>query len=118
MPQRAQPLANRIFEGFLTYTETFKTYTRLAPIYFAQRNWQATQLNHRQRLRLYKDLLFQLVKVFQQILGADSGNRAIWAAIRDEYQQLIDDRPDVELAETFSTLFLEKPFQTIHSTRS
>jgi isocitrate dehydrogenase kinase/phosphatase len=77
MPQRAQHLADKIFEGFLTYIETFNTYTRLAPLYFAQRNWKATQLNHRQRLRLYKDLLFQLAKIFQQILGADSGDRNI-----------------------------------------
>ncbi|MBN7810497.1 bifunctional isocitrate dehydrogenase kinase/phosphatase [Algoriphagus sp. H41] len=110
MPQRARPLANRIFEGFLTYTETFKTYTRLAPLYFAQRNWPATQLNHRQRLRLYKDLLFQLVKIFQQILGKDSGNRAIWALIRQEYQLLIAERPDVELAETFFNSVFRKTF--------
>jgi isocitrate dehydrogenase kinase/phosphatase len=110
MPQRARPLAHRIFEGFLTYTETFKTYTRLAPLYFAQRNWQATQLNHRQRLRLYKDLLFQLVKIFQQILGKDSDNRAIWTLIRQEYQQLIKVRPDVELAETFFNSVFRKTF--------
>ena len=71
MPNRAHPLATKIFEGFLTYIETFNTYTRLAPLYFAQRNWQATQLNHRQRLRLYKDLLFKLTSVFQEILGED-----------------------------------------------
>lgn len=110
MPHRARPLANRIFEGFLTYTETFKTYTRLAPLYFAQRNWQATQLNHRQRLRLYKDLLFQLVRIFQQILGPDSDSRAIWTLIRKEYQQLIEDRPDVELAETFFNSVFRKTF--------
>ncbi len=110
MPQRAQPLANRIFEGFLSYIERFNTYTRLAPLYFAQRNWQAMQLNHRQRLRLYKDVLFQLVKVFQQILATDSDNRAIWAAIRDEYQQLIEARPDVELAETFFNSVFRKTF--------
>lgn len=110
MPTRAQPLANQIFEGFQTYIETFKTYTRLAPVYFAQRNWQATQLNHRQRLRLYKDLLFQLVKIFQQILGADAADRQVWILIRDEYQKLIADRPDVELAETFFNSVFRKVF--------
>ncbi|OOG72781.1 bifunctional isocitrate dehydrogenase kinase/phosphatase [Algoriphagus sp. A40] len=110
MPTRALPLANKIFEGFLTYVETFNTYTRLAPLYFAQRNWQATQLNHRQRLRLYKDLLFQLSKVFQEILGTDSDNRKIWTLIRNEYQQLIQDRPDVELAETFFNSLFRKAF--------
>jgi isocitrate dehydrogenase kinase/phosphatase len=110
MPQRAQHLADKIFEGFLTYIETFNTYTRLAPLYFAQRNWKATQLNHRQRLRLYKDLLFQLAKIFQQILGADSGDRTIWSLIRKEYQELIKERPDVELAETFFNSVFRKTF--------
>lgn len=110
MPQRAQHLSDKIFEGFLTYIETFNTYTRLAPLYFAQRNWKATQLNHRQRLRLYKDLLFQLTKIFQQKLGADSGDRTIWKLIRKEYQELIKERPDVELAETFFNSVFRKTF--------
>ena len=118
MPTRALPLAKKIFEGFLTYVETFNTYTRLAPLFFAQRNWPATQLNHRQRLRLYKDLLFQLAKVFQEILGADSSNREIWTMIRNEYQQMIQDRPDVELAETFFNSLFRKPSLTTHWMRN
>ncbi|RIW12733.1 bifunctional isocitrate dehydrogenase kinase/phosphatase [Algoriphagus lacus] len=110
MPQRALPLAKKIFEGYLTYTESFKAYTRLAPLYFAQRNWQATQLNHRQRLRLYKDLLFQLTKVFQEMLGSDSDNRQIWSLIRKDYQEMIANRPDVELAETFFNSVFRKTF--------
>ena len=110
MPHRSLPLAKKIFEGFLTYIETFNTYTKLAPLYFAQRNWQATQLNHRQRLRLYKDLLFELKKVFQELLGEDSDNREIWTLIRKEYQEMIAERPDVELAETFFNSLFRKTF--------
>lgn len=110
MPKRAHPLAGKIFEGFLTYIECFQTHTRLAPLYFAQRNWQAAQLNHRQRLRLYKDLLLQLTGVFQEILGNDSTNREIWSLIRLEYQELIQQRPDVELAETFFNSVFRKTF--------
>lgn len=110
MPHRSLPLAKKIFEGFLTYIETFKTYTKLAPLYFAERNWQATQLNHRQRLRLYKDLLFQLKEVFGELLGEDSGDRNIWLLIRKEYQQMIVDRPDAELAETFFNSIFRKTF--------
>jgi len=110
MPHRSLPLAKKIFEGYLTYIESFNTYTKLAPIYFAQRNWQATQLNHRQRLRLYKDLLFELIKIFQNLLGEDSENRSIWSLIRKEYQEMIADRPDVELAETFFNSLFRKTF--------
>ncbi len=110
MPHRSLPLSKKIFEGFLCYIETFKAYTKLAPLYFAQRNWQATQLNHRQRLRLYKDLLFELKKVFQELLGDEAANREIWSLIREEYQKMIADRPDVELAETFFNSVFRKTF--------
>ncbi|GAB2500957.1 bifunctional isocitrate dehydrogenase kinase/phosphatase [Algoriphagus taiwanensis] len=110
MPQRALPLAKKIFEGYSTYIETFNTYTRLAPLYFAQRNWTAMQLNHRQRLRLYKDLLFHLITIFQEMLGPDSTNREIWTLIRAEYQQMIQNRPDAELAETFFNSVFRKTF--------
>lgn len=110
MPHRSLPLAKKIFEGFLTYIETFNTYTKLAPLYFAERNWQATQLNHRQRLRLYKDLLFHLKEVFGELLGTDSGDRYIWSLIRKEYQKMISDRLDAELAETFFNSIFRKTF--------
>lgn len=110
MPHRSLPLAKKIFEGYVTYIQTFNTYTKLAPHYFKERNWQATQFNHRQRLRLYKDLLFQLIKVFQELLGADSADRQIWSLIRKEYQQMIEQRPDVELAETFFNSIFRKTF--------
>lgn len=110
MSQRALPIAKKLFEGYLTYIEAFNTYTRLAPLYFAQRNWQATQMNHRQRLRLYKDILFQLAKSFKEILGPDSSNRTIWSLIKKEYRQMIAGRPDGELAETFFNSIFRKTF--------
>lgn len=110
MSHRSLPIAKIIFEGYLTYIETFHTYTKLAPLYFAERNWQGTQLNHRQRLRLYKDLLFQLKKTVQDLLGQDSENRQIWLLIRNEYQEMIVHRPDVELAETFFNSLFRKTF--------
>lgn len=110
MPHRSLPLSKKIFEGYLTYIDSFNTYTKLAPMYFAQRNWHATQLNHRQRLRLYKDLLSELKKIFQDLLGEDSENRTIWSLIREEYKNMIADRPDVELAETFFNSLFRKTF--------
>jgi isocitrate dehydrogenase kinase/phosphatase len=110
MSNRALPIAEKLYEAYLTYIETFNTYTRLAPINFAQRNWPATQLNHKQRLRLYKNILFQLAKTVQEILGSDSSNRPIWNLIKKEYHQMITDRPDAELAETFFNSIFRKTF--------
>lgn len=110
MSHRSLPIAKIIFEGYLTYIETFNAYTKLAPLYFAQRNWQATQLNHRLRLRLYKDLLFKLKNAVLEHLGQDSENRQIWFLIRKNYQEMIKDRPDVELTETFFNSLFRKTF--------
>ncbi|MFC3415038.1 bifunctional isocitrate dehydrogenase kinase/phosphatase [Algoriphagus hitonicola] len=110
MPHRAIPLAEKIYNGFLSYIHTFDTLTRLAPVYFKGRDWVSMQLNHRQRLRLYKDLLFQLVREFSEMLGSDAANRMIWLKIRNEYQKLISDRNDIELAETFFNSIIRKAF--------
>lgn len=68
------------------------------------------QLNHRQRLRLYKDLLFQLVREFSDMLDSDAAEREIWFKIREEYQKLITNRDDIELAETFFNSIIRKAF--------
>lgn len=115
MPHRAIPLAEKIYDGFLSYIHTFNTLTRLAPVYFKNRDWVSMQLNHRQRLRLYKDLLFQLVSEFSEMLGADASNRLIWLKIRNEYQKLIADREDIELAETFFNSIIRKAFPGMSS---
>ncbi|HAQ08003.1 MAG TPA: hypothetical protein DCR24_10950 [Bacillus bacterium] len=101
MSEIALPLAKNIFEAYLSYIRRFNDFTRLAPLYFSQRNWQATQQNHRQRLRLYKDTLLPLAKDLQEKLGTDTTNRTVWSLIRNKYQEMISSRPDAELAQTF-----------------
>ena len=115
MPHRAIPLAEKIFHGFESYIRSFNTYTELAPLYFKERNWAATQLNHKQRLRLYKDLLFQLVEEFRKMLGDDADKREIWTLIRQHYQELIAERPDIELAETFFNSVIRKAYPGMSS---
>ncbi|MDF2158259.1 bifunctional isocitrate dehydrogenase kinase/phosphatase [Algoriphagus sp. CAU 1675] len=110
MPNRAQPIALKIFLGFRTYMQSFNAYTRLAPLYFGERNWPAMQLNHRQRLRLYKNLLFKLADEIKKMLGKDSSNRKIWNLIRKEYQEMTHSIPEVELAETFFNSVIRKTF--------
>ncbi|WPR77587.1 bifunctional isocitrate dehydrogenase kinase/phosphatase [Algoriphagus sp. NG3] len=103
-------VADKIYTGFITYMELFNTYTRLAPKYFSQKAWHATQINSRQRLRLYKDLLFPLAEECAQLLGDQAGNSLSWKAIKSEYQSLIADRPDTELAETFFNSVIRKSY--------
>ena len=105
-----QQLAKKIETGFITYMELFNTYTRLAPKYFSEKAWHATQLNNKQRLRLYKDLLFPLAKECSEILGEKSTDFESWMQIKSEYHSLIAMRPDLELAETFFNSVIRKAF--------
>lgn len=103
-------IAKEILNGFQTYMESFNTYSRLAPIYFQERNWKATQLNHKQRLRLYKDLLFPLVDQCKNSLGDLAVQKGIWLEIKISYSKLISNRKDIELAETFYNSVFRKSF--------
>lgn len=103
-------IAKEILNGFQTYMESFNTYSRLAPIYFQKRNWKATQLNHKQRLRLYKDLLFPLVDKCKNSLGVQAVQKGIWLEIKTSYSNLISNRKNIELAETFFNSVFRKSF--------
>ena len=103
-------LAQKIENGFVTYMELFNTYTRLAPTYFSEKAWHATHLNNKQRLRLYKDLLFPLAAECSEMLGDKAADSVSWKKIKSEYQKLIENRPDLELAETFFNSIIRKAF--------
>ncbi|WP_339869548.1 bifunctional isocitrate dehydrogenase kinase/phosphatase [uncultured Algoriphagus sp.] len=105
-----QQVAKKIQIGFMTYMELFNTYTRLAPKYFSEKAWHATHLNNKQRLRLYKDLLFPLAAECTEMLGEKATDSSIWMEVKAEYQLLIADRPDIELAETFFNSVIRKSF--------
>jgi isocitrate dehydrogenase kinase/phosphatase len=99
-----------ILIGFQTYRKLFDTNTKLAPDFFKNRDWLALQANHRQRLMLYKDLLLPLADNCSQLMGDERTNREVWKSIKSAYSDLIADRSDVELAETFFNSVIRKTF--------
>ncbi|WP_075350712.1 bifunctional isocitrate dehydrogenase kinase/phosphatase [Algoriphagus marinus] len=109
MPQKlAIILAEKILKGFKSYMVFFNTYTSLAPIHFRERNWIETQINHRQRLRLYKDLLIPLAKECMEILKQHATEPASWVYVKSHYSKLIAEMYNVELAETFFNSVVRK----------
>ncbi|MEN2282520.1 bifunctional isocitrate dehydrogenase kinase/phosphatase [Algoriphagus sp. SE2] len=106
-------IAEKIFNGFLTYIKSFNACTRLTPKYFSERNWQAIQLNHKQRLRLYKDLLFPLAASCKESLAHRSTDRSLWTSIKTEYAQLISDLQELEIAETFFNSVIRKTYENV-----
>ncbi|MBN3519616.1 bifunctional isocitrate dehydrogenase kinase/phosphatase [Algoriphagus lutimaris] len=106
-------VAHKILDGFNTYIHSFKAYTRLTPKYFSERNWKAIQLNHKQRLRLYKDLLFPLAATCKALLEEKSTDRVLWGKIKNQYTTLIADKPELEIAETFFNSVIRKTYENI-----
>lgn len=112
MPQTlAISLAEKILLGFKTYMNLFDTYTKLAPTYFQERNWIDIQLNHRQRLRLYKDLLIPLSEACKEILKQHATEPSSWVYVKKHYSTLIVGMYNVELAETFFNSVVRKILQ-------
>lgn len=103
-------LARQIFDGFDQYISRFGAHSKLAPSYFKSRNWTQTQQNHKDRLRVYKDILKPLCSEINEALSEQKSNREIWMAIRTSYSALIKERQDVELAETFFNSVIRKVF--------
>jgi isocitrate dehydrogenase kinase/phosphatase len=101
-------LAEKILQGFKTYMGFFDTYTKLAPVHFKEQNWIATQLNHRQRLRLYKDLLIPLAEECTQILKDAATEPASWVNVKNHYSSIILGMYNIELAETFFNSVVRK----------
>ncbi|MDG1276759.1 MAG: bifunctional isocitrate dehydrogenase kinase/phosphatase [Algoriphagus sp.] len=109
MPQKlAIILAEKILKGFKSYMIFFNTYTSLAPVHFRDRNWLETQINHRQRLRLYKDLLIPLAMECMEILKQHATEPASWVYVKNHYSKLIAEMYNVELAETFFNSVVRK----------
>ncbi|MDN3203422.1 bifunctional isocitrate dehydrogenase kinase/phosphatase [Algoriphagus sediminis] len=106
----AEYLAEEILNGFNEYRARFGKYTSEAPRLFAERNWQQTQINHLERLRVYKRVLRELCAGLREKLGEDQSNPDIWKSIKSFYQNLIIDKPDSELAETFFNSTIRKSF--------
>lgn len=99
---------DQILKGFDNYFNSFKELTRKAPEFFQNRDWNGMQVNHRQRLRLYKDEVNATKLRLQQILGNFVGDSDFWKKVKKEYSQAIDGRNDIELVETFFNSVIRK----------
>jgi len=99
---------SQILKGYDNYFSSFKELTRKAPEFFQNRDWNGMQVNHRQRLRLYKDEVNVTKLGLEQILGNFVGDSDFWKKVKKEYSQAIDGRNDIELVETFFNSVIRK----------
>jgi isocitrate dehydrogenase kinase/phosphatase len=113
MPADARSSARLILDGFASYQEQFRAITLRAKERFEKREWSELQDDALERLDLYKQVVDRVVAALHESLGADVIDKQIWAAMKAGYTQLIADREDWDLAETFFNSITRRIFSTV-----
>lgn len=108
MPATRPQIVQQIVSGYITYITAFNEHTKRAPQYFRDRDWDGVRLNHRQRLRLYKDCVNKVVQYCRKEYPSSLKDRQFWFEVKFSFSETIKDRKDRELAESFYNSFIRK----------
>ncbi|MFL6516309.1 MAG: bifunctional isocitrate dehydrogenase kinase/phosphatase [Chthoniobacterales bacterium] len=108
----AAVVAGQISESFADYQARFHEITSRARDRFLSRDWSGSFDDAAARLRLYTDVLDDVVERTKTLLGANLCDRDIWTAIKAEYSPLIANSPGWEIAESFFNSLTRRVFAT------
>lgn len=109
----ARSAATTIHTAFDDYHNEFKAITRRARDRFERREWVLWQDDALERLELREQVIQRLVIGLRTILGEQLESHYVWIAIKEAYARLINQRRDVELAETFYNSVTRRILTTI-----
>ena len=113
MTEPAADSARLILDGFASYQEQFTEITRRAKQRFEKRDWPGLQTDATGRLDLYNTVVDGVVGDVNGRLGVAVEDKATWAAMKAHYSELIADREDWDLAETFFNSITRRIFSTV-----
>jgi isocitrate dehydrogenase kinase/phosphatase len=105
--------ATSIFTAFDAYKREFQAITRQAKVRFETRDWHGLQNDASQRLDLYPRTIARSVTEIRALLDYSDRDKKLWAVMKSAYVDLIRDREDIELAETFFNSVSRRIFTTI-----
>lgn len=105
--------ASAIHSAFDDFHNAFKAIARRAQQRFERREWAKWQEDAVERLELREQIIQRLVGGLRIMLGEQAENRELWAAIKQSYARLINQRKDVEIAETFYNSVTRRILTTI-----
>ena len=106
-------LADAIHEGFDTFYEEFKRLTRESRQCFDASDWvELHEASHR-RIDLYLEFVARTQAAIAPIAEAYPQNLELWKRAHIAYAEIIAERPDVEVAETFFNAITRKIFRTV-----
>ncbi len=102
-----------IRDGFVAYHTSFKTFARRAQARFEARDWRGGQQDSVERLDLYKQTIDTTLAIMRAILQDHAQDHAVWRGMKRHYTELIAQRDDIELAETFFNSITRRIFTTV-----
>jgi isocitrate dehydrogenase kinase/phosphatase len=107
-------LARMLHDAFVDYHERFLGITHRATRRFLDRDWAAHQSDTTERLGLHKQLVYGVVDAARLVLPDDDlSARSMWILARRRYVNLVRDRMDLELAETFYNSVTRRLFEIV-----
>ncbi len=113
MKASASLASHIIYEVFTTYHNRFRELSQRAATLFAHRRWVDMRRNAVTRLDLYNDFVNQAVARLKATLGDWVLEREHWQDVKTYFANLIANRPDEEIAETFYNSVTRRFFHTV-----
>ncbi|MFT4525272.1 MAG: isocitrate dehydrogenase kinase/phosphatase [Granulosicoccus sp.] len=107
-----QKTAKGILYEFEAFNAHFMVLTRGASERFANRDWTAITIASHERLDLYKKEVRQAVDLAKDLLGDDVQFHLTWRKLKSEFYELIKDRREGPIIETFFNSVMRKMFDT------
>ena len=101
------------FEAFCAYDYHFRSITRRARSRFRYRAWSEAQGDEQERLNIYQRVVDSAVEGLRAVLGTDPFPREFGIEMRRAYNELIADRPDPQIAETFYNSVIRRVFSIV-----
>ena len=105
--------ARLIRNAFGRFHDTFRGIACRAGGRFARRDWHGLHDDARQRLDVREEVLRQLLDEIRSLLGGEVDSRQRWVAIKKIYAEMIAQRDDWEIAETFFNSVTRRVFITV-----
>ncbi|MDW3219040.1 MAG: bifunctional isocitrate dehydrogenase kinase/phosphatase [Acidimicrobiales bacterium] len=107
-------LARMLHDAFVDYHDRFLGITHRASRRFLDRDWLAHQSDATERLGLHKQLVYGVVDAARLVLPDDEfAARTLWIRARRRYVDLVGERMDLELAETFYNSVTRRLFEIV-----
>jgi len=110
---RVQGCSRCIAAAFAGYNAEFRAITRRAPVRFDRRDTKGSHRDALERIDLYDRYVTRTIEAVRQQLAAGILDRDLWAAIRNDFAELIRTLPDAEFSKTFFSSITRRLFGTV-----